>query len=80
MSDDVLRAWITGDAAAVLNQTHPLAAAAAGALPRQQRMHSLRLFSTNDYLGLSTHPAVCRAASDACLAHGSGVAFLASSD
>lgn len=32
----------------------------------------LKLFSLNDYLGLSTHPAVCQAAADAALLYGSG--------
>jgi hypothetical protein len=32
----------------------------------------IRLFSMNDYLGLSTHPAVCRAISEAAAVMGSG--------
>ncbi len=32
----------------------------------------LKLFSLNDYLGLSTHPAVCQAAADAALLFVSG--------
>ncbi|KAK9827396.1 hypothetical protein WJX81_006330 [Elliptochloris bilobata] len=32
----------------------------------------LKLFSLNDYLGLSTHPAVCQAAAHAALLYGSG--------
>ncbi len=32
----------------------------------------IRLFSMNDYLGLSTHPTVCKAVSDAALLMGSG--------
>ena len=32
----------------------------------------LRLFSSNDYMGLSCHPSVCRAAADAVLRHGMG--------
>eukprot|EP00884_Botryococcus_braunii_P003235 jgi/Botrbrau1/12912/Bobra.0299s0023.1 len=32
----------------------------------------IRLFSMNDYLGLSTHPAVCRAAAEAAMLMGSG--------
>ena len=33
---------------------------------------SLRLFSSNDYMGFSAHPAVRRAAADAALRHGMG--------
>lgn len=33
---------------------------------------TVRLFSLNDYLGLSTHPQVCAAAASAALAVGSG--------
>jgi 7-keto-8-aminopelargonate synthetase-like enzyme len=32
----------------------------------------LRLFSSNDYMGLSTHPAVRQAAADAALLYGMG--------
>ena len=33
---------------------------------------AVKLFSTNDYLGLSTHPAVRRAAADAAMLYGMG--------
>lgn len=33
---------------------------------------AVKLFSTNDYLGLSTHPAVRQAASDAAMLYGLG--------
>ena len=33
---------------------------------------TLRLFSSNDYLGLSSHPTVRQAAADAALKHGMG--------
>lgn len=33
---------------------------------------ALKLFSSNDYMGLSSHPAVARAAADAVLRHGMG--------
>jgi hypothetical protein len=39
---------------------------------REDHWRSLRLFSSNDYLGLSSHPAVRAAASDASLRHGCG--------
>ena len=57
---DVLRPWLAeGGAAPELGSE-----AADGAV--------LKLFSLNDYLGLSTHPAVCQAAADAALLYGSG--------
>lgn len=49
--------------------TQGTAGAKAAAQPRQR---VVRLFSMNDYLGLSTHPAVCRAVSEAALSMGSG--------
>ena len=41
-------------------------------LPADQQLHSLRMFATNDYLGLSTHVRVRQAAADAAMKHGSG--------
>ena len=38
----------------------------------------LQLFSSNDYMGMSCHPAVCKAAADAVLRHGMGTTFAAS--
>lgn len=66
VEDDVLRAWVSEHASAPA----PGAAAEAG-----QQMHSLRMFATNDYLGLSTHARVRQAAADAAMAHGSGAAL-----
>lgn len=37
-----------------------------------QTLTTVKLFSLNDYLGLSTHPEVCAAASQAALAYGNG--------
>ncbi|KAG7673146.1 hypothetical protein Ndes2526B_g03440 [Nannochloris sp. 'desiccata'] len=37
-----------------------------------QTLITVKLFSLNDYLGLSTHPDVCAAASQAALAYGNG--------
>jgi len=51
-------------------QLEAVSAAAALAAPPGTRR--LRLFSLNDYLGLSTHPDVRRAASEAALSHGMG--------
>lgn len=41
-------------------------------LPSRQDGHVIRLFSANDYLGLSAHPMVREAASRAALAVGNG--------
>lgn len=35
-------------------------------------MVRLKLFSLNDYLGLSTHPTVCKAVAEAALSTGNG--------
>ena len=37
-----------------------------------QALTTIKLFSLNDYLGLSTHPDVCAASSQAALAYGNG--------
>ena len=36
------------------------------------QLHSLRMFATNDYLGLSTHIRVRQAAAEAAMEYGSG--------
>ena len=41
-------------------------------LPDGDDMHRLRLFSLNDYMGMSAHPAVRQAAAEAAAACGSG--------
>ena len=67
MSADVLNAWIEGRTDSPAHSQHPSTASS-----QTQPQQSLKLFSLNDYLGLSTHPAVCRAASEAALAYGMG--------
>ncbi len=52
--------------------TAQLEAAGTAALAAPPGMQRLRLFSLNDYLGLSTHPDVRRAAAEAALSHGMG--------
>lgn len=69
MSADVLDAWIEGR-----NDTPARGGGdrrCLGAAP-QQLQQRLKLFSLNDYLGLSTHPDVQRAASEAALSYGMG--------
>uniref|UniRef100_A0A061RME3 8-amino-7-oxononanoate synthase n=1 Tax=Tetraselmis sp. GSL018 TaxID=582737 RepID=A0A061RME3_9CHLO len=39
----------------------------------EEKQRSLVLFSSNDYLGLSTHPEICRAASECATLYGLGV-------
>ena len=69
IDEDELRAWIACDAP----PDNILLSSTAGGMPLPGRqLHSLRLFSTNDYLGLSTHQRVRQAAADAALAYGSG--------
>ena len=63
MSGEVLRPWLAEGGVAP--------GACAGA-PDATHGGLLKLFSLNDYLGLSTHPAVCQAAADAALLFGSG--------
>lgn len=60
-----LDAWEAG-------QRAPPAGAVPALADTHQPMRTVKLFSLNDYLGLSTHPAVCRAAADAALACGNG--------
>lgn len=63
VSGEVLRPWLAEGGVA------PEACAGA---PDAAHGGLLKLFSLNDYLGLSTHPAVCQAAADAALLFGSG--------
>ena len=63
VSGEVLRPWLAEGGVA------PGACACA---PDAAYGGLLKLFSLNDYLGLSTHPAVCQAAADAALLFGSG--------
>ncbi|KAL4424876.1 hypothetical protein ABPG77_002099 [Micractinium sp. CCAP 211/92] len=65
-------AWVSGRPPTSLA---PAAASSNAALPHLAEGPNLRivkLFSLNDYLGLSTHPAVRRAAADAALQCGNG--------
>lgn len=65
-------AWVSGRPPTSLA---PAAASSNAALPHLAEGPDLRivkLFSLNDYLGLSTHPAVRRAAADAALECGNG--------
>jgi hypothetical protein len=78
----VLASWLgdpegnplTGAGAVQQPPLGPQGTAGAKAATAQARHRGgvVRLFSMNDYLGLSTHPAVCRAVSEAALAMGSG--------
>ena len=67
VSGEVLRPWLAEGGVA------PEARAGA---PDGANGGLLKLFSLNDYLGLSTHPAVCQAAADAALLFGSGARAL----
>lgn len=61
----VLQAWMSDDATAL------------GVAPTADtQLHSLRMFATNDYLGLSTHVRVRQAAAEAALKYGSGSTVL----
>jgi 7-keto-8-aminopelargonate synthetase-like enzyme len=61
----VLQAWMSDDA------SEP------GVAPNtDMQLHSLRMFATNDYLGLSTHVRVRQAAAEAALKYGSGSTVL----
>lgn len=53
-------------------QDEPPPSLALPSLAHRGDIRTIKLFSLNDYLGLSTHPAVCRAAADAALACGNG--------
>ena len=64
VAPDVLRAWT--------EECDPLCC---DGLPTEGSL--LRLFSSNDYMGLSCHPSVCRAAADAVLRHGMGMVYAA---
>ena len=57
----VLQAWMSDDATAPGVASEP-----------DMQLHSLRMFATNDYLGLSTHVRVRQAAADAAIRYGSG--------
>ncbi len=59
MPDTVLQPWLVG------------ATTLAAAMPHQHDM-PVRLFSSNDYLGLSSHPDVRRAAAEAASSYGMG--------
>lgn len=50
----------------------PPASAALPCLADASDLRTIMLFSLNDYLGLSTHPAVRRAAAEAALQCGNG--------
>ena len=57
----MLQAWMSDDA------TSP------GVAPKtEMQLHNLRMFATNDYLGLSTHVCVRQAAANAAMNYGSG--------
>lgn len=62
-----LQAWLAG-------APPPLQGRALPALSGCEGLRTLRLFSLNDYLGLSTHPEVREATAAAALACGSGEA------
>ena len=62
VAPDVLRAW-----------TEECDPQSCDGLPTEGSV--LRLFSSNDYIGLSCHPLVCRAAADAVLRHGMGTIY-----
>lgn len=66
MPGQVLQPWLAEGGAAPAAGSDRAPDAADGGV--------LKLFSLNDYLGLSTHPAVCQAAADAALLFGSGAA------
>ncbi len=50
----------------------PPASASLPSLASAADLRTIKLFSLNDYLGLSTHPAVRQAAADAALQCGNG--------
>lgn len=50
----------------------PPASASLPSLAEAADLRTIKLFSLNDYLGLSTHPAVRQAAADAALQCGNG--------
>ncbi len=61
----VLQAWMSDDATAPGVASEP-----------DMQLHSVRMFATNDYLGLSTHVRVRQAAADAAMKYGSGSTVL----
>ncbi|KAL4451868.1 hypothetical protein ABPG75_007530 [Micractinium tetrahymenae] len=66
-------AWVAGCPPASLAGTSSSAAGAAlPSLAESPDLRTIKLFSLNDYLGLSTHPAVRRAAAEAALQCGNG--------
>jgi 8-amino-7-oxononanoate synthase len=70
---DQLDAWLQGAPALSDPRTLPTAAdAATTSSSTSPPLRPVRLFGLNDYMGLSTHPDVCRAAAGAALAAGMG--------
>ncbi|KAJ1494714.1 pyridoxal phosphate-dependent transferase [Baffinella frigidus] len=72
LSASTLESWL-GDANGAEAAAHRRAAVlACDRAPRGEALHGVTLFSTNDYLGLSSHPRVRRAMSKACEDWGGG--------
>eukprot|EP00887_Chlorella_sp_A99_P001839 scaffold19.g1839.t1 len=64
-----LEAWLAGEAPA---RAPPSLGGTLPSMAHRPDVRTIKLFSLNDYLGLSTHPAVCMAAAQAALACGNG--------
>eukprot|EP00798_Chlamydomonas_sp_ICE-L_P009703 gene9703-7570_t len=64
-----LAAWASGVQAPIVNDWDARGTSTTRGTPQ---LHTLRLFSLNDYLGLGSHPEVCQAAATALLKVGMG--------
>lgn len=65
-------AWVSGQQPPSLGRVAASSSAALTNVGEGLDLQPIKLFSLNDYLGLSTHPAVRQAAADAALQCGNG--------